>query len=180
MTTVIKLISKSGDSYELPYDAACLSQVVKDAQPEEDGEVDDVEISKVESACLAKVVEFLKHYHEDPMTEIKTPLEDNNFEGVVKQEWYRNFVTGIDRSLLFELLMAANFMSVQPLLDLACLKVSDELMGKSPEEIRVMLNIPKMTAEEEATARREYRWIFSDESPTAPPPAAAPAPAPEG
>ena len=96
-----------------PYDAACLSQVVKDAQPEEDGEVDDVEISKVESACLAKVVEFLKHYHEDPMTEIKTPLEDNNFEGVVKQEWYRNFVTGIDRSLLFELLMAANFMSVR-------------------------------------------------------------------
>jgi hypothetical protein len=86
---------------------------VKDAQPEEDDGVDDVEISKVDSACLAKVVEFLKHHHEEPMTEIKTPLEDNTFEGVVKQEWYRKFVTGIDRSLLFELLMAANFMSIR-------------------------------------------------------------------
>ena len=86
---------------------------MKDAQPEEDGGVDDVEISKVNSDCLAKVVEFLKHHQTEPMTEIKTPLEDNTFEGVVKQEWYRAFVTGIDRSLLFELLMAANFMSVR-------------------------------------------------------------------
>ncbi len=60
-------------------------------------------------------------------------------------------------------------------------------MGKSPEEIRVMLNIPKMTAEEEAKARQEHRWIFSDESPTPAPPAdtaataaAAAAPAREG
>lgn len=56
----------------------------------------------------------------------------------------------------------------EPLLDLACLKVSDELMGKSPEEIRVMLNIPKMTPEEEAKARQDHRWIFADEIPGAP------------
>ncbi len=60
------------------------------------------------------------------------------------------------------------FITTEPLLDLACLKVSDELMGKSPEEIRVMLNIPKMTPEEEAKARQEHRWIFADEIPGAP------------
>ena len=166
---------------------------MKDAQPEEEGKIDDVEISKVDSACLEKVVEFLKHYHDEPMTEIITPLEDNTFDGVVKQQWYRDFINGVDQPLLFELLMAANFMSIrkyavvrifvalahlltprpkltvsfvtcdtEPLLDLACLKVSDKLMGKSPEEIRVLLNIPKMTPEEEAKARTEYRWIFND------------------
>jgi hypothetical protein len=35
-------------------------------------------------------------------------------------------------------------------------------MGKSAEEIRVILNIPKMTPEEEARARQEHVWIFDD------------------
>jgi len=35
-------------------------------------------------------------------------------------------------------------------------------MGKSAEEIRVILNIPKLTPEEEAKARLEHRWIFDD------------------
>lgn len=50
----------------------------------------------------------------------------------------------------------------EPLLDLTCLQVSCQLMGKSAEEIRVILNIPKLTAEEEAKARQEHRWVFDD------------------
>ena len=94
--------------------------------------------------------------------EIKTPLEDNNFEGNVKQEWYQNFLKGIDQPMLFDLVTAANFMSIQPLLDLTCLKVSCQLMGKSSEEIRQILNIPKLTQEEEEAARRDHGWIFDD------------------
>ena len=54
------------------------------------------------------------------------------------------------------------FIVSEPLLDLTCLQVSCQLMGKSAEEIRVILNIPKLTAEEEAKARTEHRWIFDD------------------
>ncbi|KAL7455908.1 hypothetical protein ACHAWC_010228 [Mediolabrus comicus] len=162
----IKLISRSGDPFELPYAAARLSHVVRDAQAEEDDGVidtpEDVQIIKVESRCLEKVVEFLKHYHEEPLVEIKTPLEDNTFEGNVKQEWYQNFLKGIDQPMLFDLVTAANFMAIQPLLDITCLKVSCQLMGKSAEEIRQILNIPKLTAEEEEAARRDHRWIFDD------------------
>ena len=162
----IKLISRTGDAFELPYVAARLSQTVKDAQPceeEDDNEQpEDVEIVKVDTPCLEKVVEFMKHYHEEPLEEIKTPLEDNTFDGVVKQEWYREFVKGVDQPMLFDLVTAANFMAIQPLLDLTCLQVSCQLMGKSAEEIRVILNIPKLTPEEEAKARQEHRWIFDD------------------
>jgi len=35
-------------------------------------------------------------------------------------------------------------------------------MGKSAEEIRVILNIPRLTPEEEAKARQDHRWIFDD------------------
>ena len=149
-----------------PYAAARLSHVVRDANDEnDDGDIDspeDVQILKVESRCLEKVVEFLNHYHKEELAEIKTPLEDNTFEGNVKQEWYQNFLKGIDQPMLFDLVTAANFMSIQPLLDLTCLKVSCQLMGKSSEEIRQILNIPKLTQEEEEAARRDHRWIFDD------------------
>jgi len=151
--------------YPRSYAAARLSQTVKDAQGHEDDDTvppEDVEILKVESACLEKVVEFLKHHEIEPMTEITTPLSENTFEGVVKQEWYLEFIKGLDQSMIFDLVTAANFMAIQPLLDIACLKVSCTLMGKTAEEIRVMLNIPKMTPAEEAKAREEHRWIFDD------------------
>ena len=101
-----------------PYAAARLSQTVKDAQPceDDDGESEDpedVEIVKVDSPCLEKVVEFLKHYDDEALKEIKTPLEDNTFDGVVTQQWYRDFVKGVDQPMLFDLVTAANFMAIR-------------------------------------------------------------------
>eukprot|EP00956_Cyclotella_meneghiniana_P042714 scaffold249306_cov73-Cyclotella_meneghiniana.AAC.1 len=138
--------------------AAKLSQLVSDATEKfsESESTPPVEILKVESECLAKVVEFLNHYEKEPLEEIKTPLADNTFEGVVKQDWYRDFVA-VDNPMLFDLVTAANFMAIQPLLDLTCLQVSCQLMGKSAEEIRNILNIPQMTEAEEKEARREHQ-----------------------
>jgi S-phase kinase-associated protein 1 len=98
-----------------PYKAARLSQTVKDACGDDDdnGSPEDVDIIKVDSSCLQKVVEFLKHYDEEPLTEIKTPLEENTFDGVVKQTWYQDFVKGVDQPMLFDLVTAANFMAIR-------------------------------------------------------------------
>ncbi len=90
--------------------------MVKDAQACEEDEhasPEDVELIKVESACLEKVVDFLKHHEIEPMIEITTPLSDNNFDGVVTQEWYRDFIKGLDQSMLFDLVTAANFMAIR-------------------------------------------------------------------
>lgn len=142
-TKTLNLVSKTGDKFELSYEAgevagylrlrvlsasrssrftsqfclllkAKLSQLVFDAsENKEDDDDSDVPIIKVESECLKKVVEFLKHYEQEPLNEIKTPLEDNTFEGVVKQEWYRNFVLEVDNPMLFDLVTAANFMAIR-------------------------------------------------------------------
>ncbi|KAH8068644.1 hypothetical protein JL721_6502 [Aureococcus anophagefferens] len=37
----------------------------------------------------------------------------------VVQEWYANYVD-VDQELLFELILAANYMDIKPLLDLTC------------------------------------------------------------
>jgi S-phase kinase-associated protein 1 len=56
------------------------------------------------------------------MTPIQTPLKSSKIEDLV-QPWYAAYVQ-VDQSLLFELVTAANFMDIKPLLDLTCLAVS--------------------------------------------------------
>lgn len=60
------------------------------------------------------------------------------------QEWYQKFVSEehVDRDMLFELLTAANFMGIKPLLDLTCLKVTFQLTGKSADEVGAFLRLP--------------------------------------
>ena len=80
----------------------------------------------------------------------------------MKQTWYQQFVAddNLSDDMLFEILTAANFMGIKPLLDLACLKVTFQITGKNAEEIRQILKLPKLTPEEEANARRDHKWIF--------------------
>jgi hypothetical protein len=55
------------------------------------------------------------------------------------QPWYQDFVSDekMDRDMLFDMLTAANFMGIKPLLDLTCLKVTFQLTGKNAEEVRL-------------------------------------------
>ena len=53
------------------------------------------------------------------------------------QKWYQDFVAddNMSRDMLFDLLTAANFMGIKPLLDLTCLKVTFQLTGKNAEQV---------------------------------------------
>ena len=54
------------------------------------------------------------------------------------QPWYQDFVSDekMDRDMLFNMLSAANFLGIKPLLDLTCLKVTFQITGKNAEEVR--------------------------------------------
>ena len=91
------------------------------------------------------------------MTEIEKPLKSANMVDVV-QKWYAEFID-LDQTLLFELILAANYMDIKPLLDLTCATVASMIKGKSPEEIRSTFNITNdFSPEEEAQVREENKW----------------------
>ena len=46
----------------------------------------------------------------------------------VVQDWYANFVA-VDQELLFELILAANYMDIKPLLDLTGATVASMIKG---------------------------------------------------
>ena len=81
------------------------------------------------------------------------PLKSANMAEVV-QEWYASFIA-VDQEVLFELILAANYMDIKPLLDLTCATVASMIKGKTPEEIRKTFNIVNdFTPEEEAQVAR--------------------------
>lgn len=85
------------------------------------------------------------------------PLKSANMSEIV-QEWYATYVA-VEQDVLFELILAANFMDIKPLLDLTCASVASMIKGKTPEEIRKTFNIVNdFTPEEEAQVREENKW----------------------
>jgi S-phase kinase-associated protein 1 len=65
----------------------------------------------------------------------------------------------VDHSTLFELMLAANYLDISPLLDLLCHTTVGMIRGRSTEEIRKIFNIKNdFTPEEEAAIRKENEW----------------------
>ena len=118
-------VSKEGEMYEVPVGVAKMSNLVAttiDDDADDDDEVREIPLPNVKDAVLAKVIEFCTHYKEEPMNTIQTPLKSSKIEDLV-QAWYAEYVK-VEQDLLFELVTAANFMDIKPLLDLTCLAVS--------------------------------------------------------
>eukprot|EP01041_Mallomonas_annulata_P013169 gene13169-27856_t len=155
----VHLISSEGESFDVPLAEAKMSELVKTMidEDQDDEETQEIPLPNVKSAILAKVIEFVTHYKLDPMQEIEKPLKSANMHEVV-QEWYANFVT-VEQEILFEMILAANYMDIKPLLDLTCATVASMIKGKTPEEIRKTFNIVNdFTPEEEAQVREENKW----------------------
>ena len=105
-----------------------------------DEDVQEIPLPNVKATVLTKVIEYCTHYMTvEPMTPINTPIKSAKIEEVV-QGWYADFVK-VEQMLLFELVTAANFMDIKPLLDLSCFAVAVLIKGKSAEEIRKIFNI---------------------------------------
>mmetsp|Transcript_22021 Transcript_22021/g.62603 ORF Transcript_22021/g.62603 Transcript_22021/m.62603 type:complete len:171 (-) Transcript_22021:260-772(-) len=160
-TGSVNLISKEGDSFPVPTAVANMSELVKtmmdeDAEDDEDSPT-EIPLPNVKSQVLRKVIEFCEHHLQEPMTEIEKPLKSQNMADVV-QKWYADFVD-LEQVLLFELILAANYMDIKPLLDLTCATVASMIKGKTPEEIRATFNITNdFSPEEEAQVREENKW----------------------
>ena len=65
------------------------------------------------------------------------------------EPWYADYIN-VEKEELFELIMASNYLDINPLLELACAKVASQIKNKSIEEIRKFYNIENdFTPEEE-------------------------------
>ena len=112
---------------------------------------------QVSEAVLRKVLEWCTHHKNDPQ-----PTQDDDADSRKKttdiEDWDQKFMQ-VDQEMLFEIILAANYMDIKALLDVGCKTVANMIKGKSPEEIRKTFNIQNdFTPEEEDQIRRENEW----------------------
>lgn len=152
----LTLVSQEEQKFTVGKKTALQSELVK-TMAEGDKEESEIPLPNVKSAVLQKVIQYMTYHVSNPAKEIEKPLKSANMAEVVSQ-WDADFVD-VDQEMLFELILAANYMDIKPLLDLTCAKVASMIKGKTPDQIRKTFNIVNdFTPEEEEAVRAENKW----------------------
>lgn len=141
--TIVTLVSQEGTMFSMPIcvvrHSTLISTMLED-DGGEDGEVAEIPLPYVKAAVMTRVAEFLQLYEDEPFPEIPKPLPSTNMADAVPAK-YAAFVDGLSPEMQFELILAANYMDVQPLLELLCAKVASTVKGKTPEQIRTQFGL---------------------------------------
>lgn len=106
---------------------------------------------------MKKVIEYCEHHKDDPVVPAEDDAERMKRAADIT-EWDSKFLQ-VDQEMLFEILLAANYLDIRSLLDVGSKTVANMIKGKTAEEIRKTFNITNdFTPEEEQQIRRENEW----------------------
>ena len=133
----VKLLCSDGEEVEIDIDVAEKSVLIK-GLIDDTGTDDQIPLPNVKRPILEKVIDFCKHLKDHQAPEIEKPLKSTDMQSVV-DPWYADYIN-LEQEVLFELIMASNYLDIKPLLELACAKVASLIKNKSIEEIRKFCN----------------------------------------
>ena len=134
----MKLITSDGEVFEIDGKIAALSGLLVDfVNEDEDGDKGEpIPLANVTSDVMKKVIEWAEHHKDDPTQEENE--EERRTDDI--SAWDANFMK-VDQGRMFELILAANYLKIDGLLELACDTVANMIKGKTPEEIRQTFKI---------------------------------------
>ena len=144
---LVKLKSEDGVIVELSRKAAMRSELIKTTM-ENYPDFDVLDVKKVNGDSLSKIKEYLEHYESIEPKEIKKPLAEN-FKDCV-DEWDYGFIGNEENiETLMNLIKAASFMNIDPLINLLSAKIAHKIKGISTATIRNTFGIKKLSEEED-------------------------------
>uniref|UniRef100_A0A0E0AMY4 SKP1-like protein n=1 Tax=Oryza glumipatula TaxID=40148 RepID=A0A0E0AMY4_9ORYZ len=114
-----------------------------------------VPLPNVDSKTLEKVIEYFDEHANNKA--------DTDDEKAALDKFDKDFIGELDgdKTFLFDVTMAANYLHAQGLLDLTTQCIADTIKGKTPEEIRTAFNIAyDLTEEDQEEIKEEDAWAF--------------------
>eukprot|EP00347_Sterkiella_histriomuscorum_P017320 403349837 len=152
----VKLVTLEGEMIEVEQEVISKSVLIK-GMIDDSGVEEEIPLPSVKKNILTKIIDFCSYIRDNAPPEIEKPLRSNNLNDVTTP-WYAEFVN-LDQEMLFEVILAANYMDIKALLELACAKVASMIKNKSIPEIRKFFSIENdFTPEEEAQIMEENKW----------------------
>ncbi|MCJ1361494.1 hypothetical protein MMC16_000594 [Acarospora aff. strigata] len=155
------IVLQSSDNEEIPVEREVAERSILIKNMMEDvgdaATAEAIPIPNVNATVLKKVIEWCQHHRADPPASTDDD-SDSRKKTTDIEEWDQKFMQ-VDQEMLFEIILAANYLDIKALLDVGCKTVANMIKGKSPEEIRKTFNIQNdFTPEEEDQIRRENEW----------------------
>ncbi|CAN0914029.1 SKP1-like protein 4, partial [Linum grandiflorum] len=163
------LKSSDGETFEVSEAVATKSNMLKNMIDDlVDCSNDPIPLANVTGQVIAKVIEYCNKHVEEEAKEDGSggyvfTLSEGESSNKSLTEWDGSFVKELrqDQDMLFDVILAANYMDIKGLFDLTCKEVAEMMKGKDVEEIRKIFHIKNdYTKEEEEEIRREYHWAF--------------------
>ena len=146
MTDKVRLLCSDGEEVEIDLDIAEKSVLIK-GLIDDSGTEEQIPLPNVKRPILEKVITFCQHLKDHAPPEIEKPLKSVDMASVVVA-WYADYIN-LEQEVLFELIMASNYLDIKPLLELSCSKVASLIKNKSIQEIRKFFNIENDFSPEE-------------------------------
>ncbi|ALC39670.1 skpB [Drosophila busckii] len=155
---IIRLESSDKEIFDTDIEIAKCSETIKTALEDLGDESDNsvLPIPNVTSVILRKVLHWATYHKDDP----QQTLEDENKEKRTDDisSWDADFLK-VDQGTLFELILAANYLNIQGLLDVTCKTCANMIKGKSLQDIRETFAIANdFSPAEEEQVRKENEW----------------------
>jgi len=160
------LNSKDGKKLEVDRTIAMKWGTIRNILQDLQGDNPEIPVPEIYSSILEKIVEHTEHHKNDPIAPSQRDRENNKDRENKEEEkrtddimpWDLKFCE-VDKSTVYQMLMASNYLDYRPLLDLTCKTIANWIKGKTPSEIRELLEIKNdFTPEEEEKIREDHAW----------------------
>lgn len=128
---MVKVSSMEGAEYDLDIEIAIQSRLIANMIEDVGFSQNVIPLNSVAANVLELIIDFCHKYLQDPVDSddpIDIPL------------WQVNYCTENDH-LIFDILLAANFLDVRHLFDLCTKYLGSKLVGKSPEALLSILGV---------------------------------------
>lgn len=161
---VVHIVLNGSAGFEMSEEAAKQSTLISEMIEEDYNEGDIIPVANVKAEVMAHIVLWCENNLKDRVPAIKPPSPPK-FETL--PAYHINFVQSLSIEEVFRVMLAANFLGIDPLVDLMAYALALKMKDKTPTEIRTAFGIPEPTPEEEEKIRRDNQWVFDYKPPTA-------------
>jgi S-phase kinase-associated protein 1 len=154
----LTLLSRDHLSFSLSKEAAASSDLLL-TMMEGDPDASEVQLFHIESTIVRKVIDYLEYHRSVPPRSIEKPLPSTSMADLV--DAFDAAYIDVEQETLFQLLLAANYLHIRPLIALCCAKFASLIKHRTVEQIRSTFGVrADVTAQEEAEIGREYRDLI--------------------
>ena len=106
---------------------------------------------------------YLKYINKHPVLVLEKPMKNEVFEENIDDKWYVEYINIEDMDDLAEIILVAQLLELNNLMELGCAKIGSLIKALSVEEKRKFFKITNdFTPEEETLLMEENQWALTD------------------